>query len=130
MARILPEWITEKKWHAMCDAHMEEPVPLEQADLSKPFVYDRKYGVFPVAKGLHQIAMSLLLAWDNDLKNGVQVAEKLKLPYSHGTADYYLKNTEGTAFRSSVGKIVWAGHKDNLTEKEKDYFGRINYLFD
>lgn len=130
MARILPEWITDRKWNAMCDAHMEEPIPLEQADLSKPFVYDRKYGVFPVAKGSHQIAMSLLLAWEHDLKNGVQVAEKLNLSYSHGTADYYLKNTEGTAFLSSVGKKVSAGCKSNLTEKEKDYLGRIEYLFE
>lgn len=130
MARKLPEWITDRKWHAMCDAHMEEPIPLEQADLGKPFVYDRKYGVFPVSKGSHQVAMSLLLAWQYELKNGVLVSEKLNLSYSHGTADHYLKNTVGTAFLSSVGKSVCAGHKSNLNEKEKDFFGRITYLFD
>jgi hypothetical protein len=130
MARILPDWITNSKWDAMCNANMEEPIPLEQADLTKPFVYDRRYGVFPVPRGSHQIAMSLLLAWEHGLKNGVLVAEKLKLSYSHGTADHFLKHTEGTAFLSSVGKSICAGSKANLNEKEKDYFGRITYLFD
>lgn len=130
VARILPDWITDRKWNAMCDVNMSEPIPLEQADVSKPFIYDRKYGVFPVPNGSHQVAMSLLLAWQYDLKNGVLVAEKLKLSYSHGTADYYLKNTQGTAFLSSVGKNVCAGHKNNLTENEKEYLGRITYLFE
>lgn len=130
MSRQHAEWITDGIWWAMCDANMSDPVPLEQADLTQPFVYDRKYGVFPVSKGSHQVAMSLILAWHLGFKNGVRVAENLKLSYSDGTADHYLKNIEGTAFLSSVGKNVCAGHKTNLTEKEKDYFGKVTYLFE
>lgn len=130
MSRLLPDWITDQKWYAMCNANMGEPVPLDKADLYKPFVYDRKYGVFPVSKGNHQVAMSLLLAWQYELKNGVLVADKLNLKYSHGTADYYLKNTQGTAFMSSVGKSICAGQKSNLNETEMDYFGKVTYLFE
>lgn len=130
MALILPDWITDQMWYAMCDANMSPPVPIDQADLNKPFIYDRSYGVFSVASGSHQIAMSLLLAWKNQEKNGVRVAEKLGLSYSHGTADYYLQHIQGTAFLSSVGKRICAGKKSNLNELEKEYFGIINYLFD
>ena len=112
----------------MCDAGMSLPEPLETADLTKPFVYDRKYGVFPVIRGNHQVAMSLLLAVHKGYKNGVDASEKMGLEYSHGTADHYLVNITGTAFLSSVGKCITAGSKNNLNEKEKDYFGSISYL--
>lgn len=68
-------------WNAMCNAKMSLPSSIDQADLSKPFVYDRSYGVFFVPSGSHQVAMSLLLAWKNQEKNGVRVAEKLGLSY-------------------------------------------------
>lgn len=128
MAITRPNWITDQMWNAMCNAKMSLPVPILEADLSKPFVYDRSYGVFYVPSGSHQIAMSLLLAWNMNEKNGVRIAERLGVPYSHGTADYYLENVEGTAFLSSVGKSVIAGKKNNLNETEKDCFGNIKYL--
>lgn len=123
-----PEWITDSIWYKMCDAGMSLPEPLETADLTKPFVYDRKYGVFPVVRSNHQIAMSLLLAIHKGYKNGVDASEKMGLEYSNGTADHYLSNITGTAFLSSVGKCITAGSKNNLNEKEKDYFGSISYL--
>lgn len=46
MALILPEWITDDKWHAMCNVNMGVPEPLETADLTKPYVYDRAYCQF------------------------------------------------------------------------------------
>ncbi|MEQ1312190.1 MULTISPECIES: hypothetical protein [Acinetobacter] len=130
MAITRPDWITDQMWNAMCNAKMSLPSSIDQADLSKPFVYDRSYGVFFVPSGSHQVAMSLLLAWKNQEKNGVRVAEKLGLSYSDGTADYYLEHIQGTAFLSSVGKRICAGKKSNLNELEKEYFGIINYLFD
>ena len=130
MAITLPDWITDKMWNAMCVANMSLPLPIDQADFSRPFVYDRSYGVFFVPSGSHQAAMSLLLAWKNQEKNGVRVAEKLGLSYSDGTAYYYLEHIQGTACLSSVGKRICAVKKSNLSELEKEYFGVVNYLFD
>jgi hypothetical protein len=52
-------------WCVMCDQQMSMPVQLIDADLSIPFIYDRRYGVFPVSNGHHQNAMATILAWDN-----------------------------------------------------------------
>lgn len=130
MAFTLPDGITNRMWYQMCDCNMSLPEPLEVANLSKSFVYDRKFGVFQVPSGSHQAAMSLLLSWHHGLNNGVKVAEHLKLKYSDQTADYYLLNISGTAFLSSVGKSVYAGKINNLNEKEKDYFSNIKYIHD
>lgn len=58
---------TDEQWWAMCDAHMSLPVPLAKADLTKPFVYERRFGLFYVPFGFHHRAMSLLLAFQYDL---------------------------------------------------------------
>lgn len=100
----LPDGITDPMWWAMCDFHMDVPRPLAEADLSKPFVYERKWGVFYVPMGCHLAAMSLLLAFQHGSTDGIAVAEKLGLRFSEGTADYWLEHTAGAAFRSSVAK--------------------------
>ena len=120
---------SDKQWWKMDSANMSYPVPLAKADLSKPFVYDREFGVFYVPCGYHQSAMSLLLAFKHGCKDGVDVAEKLNLEYSSGTADYWLENTQGAAFRSSVGEKIQAGKKGNLTVIERRIFGDVQYIF-
>src|SRR5882672_2654102 len=54
--------LTGGLWNRFCDARMSFPVPLHESDLTKPFIYDRAYGVFYVAFGHHQVAMHTLLA--------------------------------------------------------------------
>lgn len=126
---IVPEF-TDPQWWAMCDANMSLPVPLAKADLTKPFVYERRFGVFYVPGGFHQTAMSLLLAFQHDLTSGVDVSEKLKLKYSDGTSEYWLTHTPGACFRSSVGKKVQAGRKGSLTVMEWRRFGDVSYVLD
>ena len=118
---------TMAQFWKMCDAQMSDPVVLGRADLTKPFVYDRRYGVFYVPMGHHQTAMSLLLAFDHGCRDGLTVANKLGLRYSHGTADHWLETVPGTAFRSSQGTAVRAGRRESLNVLERRFFGEVVY---
>lgn len=120
---------TDEQWWAMCGAQMSMPVPLHAANLTVPFVYERGFGVFYVPMGYHQQAMSTLLAFQHGLNKGVDVAEKLHLALSDGTADRWLELTPGAAFRSSVGRSVKAGKKGVLTVIERRHFGEVEYVF-
>lgn len=106
----------------MCDAGMSMPVALHEADLTRPFVYDRAYGVFFVPGGKHQIAMSLLLAWQHGCESGIDVSNKLGLEFSGGTADRWLEATAGAAFLSSVGKRIQVATGKGLTVQERRLF--------
>lgn len=120
-----------QRWKSI-DCHMSDPLPLRDLDTSRPFVYDRHYGAFYVPSGLHQGAMSLLLAWHHGLDCGTEVADKLGLEYSEETADAWLRDIPGTAFRSSVGNgKIQAGKRGNLTGTELKHFfyDDIEYLF-
>lgn len=126
--------IQDELWWAMCDAGMSFPVPLRKADLSRPFLYDRRYGVFYCGFAKHQFAMALLLAWDNGVEDFFDIDhEKLGVSQWESRrpsafADYYLENTKGTCFKSAVGKSIKAGKKGNLNGLEIDYFGMVDYL--
>lgn len=101
---------------------MGDPVPLKDADLLRPLVYDRCYGVFYVPMGLHPVAMSLLLAFQHGCDDGVDVAEKLGLEFSAGTADKWLETTPGSCFKSSVSKKVVAWRPNSLNVFERRIF--------
>jgi hypothetical protein len=126
----LPKGITEAMWWKMCDCQMELPIALDKADLSQPFIYERKWGVFYVPSGYHQAAMSLLLAFQHGLVSGVEVAKKLNLKHSEETADHWLEFTQGAAFRSSVGKKINVATTKNLSIHERRYFGEVLSLFE
>ena len=119
---------TQRQFYKMCDLNLSHPVALHEADLSRPFVYDRVWGVFYCPSGWHQGAMSLLLAWHHGCDSGVDVARKLGLKFSCGTADQWLESVPGTAFRSSVGKHVVAGHPAALNAVERRWLGPLQYV--
>lgn len=119
---------SEAQWWAMCDANMSEFYPLAKADIARPFVYQRGKGVSYVPFGQHRTAMSLLLAFHEGCARGLDVAQKLDLQYSCGTADFWLEEVLGTAFRSSVGKKVIAWNPQNLTAIERRILGEIEYI--
>ena len=126
--------LKDELWWAMCDAGMSRPVKLTKADLSKEFLYDRRYGVFYCQFGKHQFAMALLLAWDLGAENYLDI-DHSKLGISDWRsrecstfADYFLENTKGTCFKSSVGKTVKVGKRGNLSNMELDFFGCVDYL--
>ncbi|MDO9068661.1 MAG: hypothetical protein Q7W05_09430 [Deltaproteobacteria bacterium] len=130
MAIDLPTGITDEMFWRMCDCKMGRPVPLEQADLTKPFVYERRWGWFYVPSGHHQVAMTLLLAWQHRCDHPVDVAEKLGLNFSDETADYWFEHTPGAAFRSSVGKKIQVASLKGLTIQERRLFGEVCCVFE
>ena len=127
MINISP--FTDEQWHAMCSADMSMPEPLAKADLCHPFVYHRKYGVFNVPRGMHQAAMCVLWAFDNDFDRYIELSKILHLTDYSKIAEDWLVGTEGTAFRSSCSSRVIAGKKSNLNEPEKRKFGEIEFIF-
>ncbi len=121
---------TPQQWQMLVEAGAQEPQPLHLADLGLPFVYDRMIGVFHCAAGRHRLAMSLLLAFRHGCHSGIEVGEKLRLEFPDDTADRWLEETPGVAFRSSVGRKVQAGKRASLTLIEKRWLGEIEYLFE
>lgn len=121
---------TDAQWGAMCSVHLGLPEPLARADLSSPFVYDRKWGVFACPDGYHQAAMGLLLAFHHGETDRLAVAARLGLDVPYGAADHYLANTRGTAFKSSVGvRAVSTWGASSLSVVEKRLLGpAIQYL--
>lgn len=121
---------TLRQFWKMCDADMSDPVVLGRADISKPFVYDRRFGFYYVPMGRHQQAISLLLAFHLGMNSGLDAARELNVAYSSGTADHWLENIPGTAFRSSQGKRVLAGRRGNLSAYELRLLGPVEFLLD
>lgn len=121
---------TDAQWYKMCSLDMSLPVPLHHAAVSKPFVYDRKWGVFYVPNGHHQSAMALLLAFRNGFDDITKYRQALGLSTCYLTvemADQYL-TLEGTAFRSSQGSSVMAFNPQLLNHTERRLLGSITYL--
>lgn len=121
---------TPQQWQALLDAGAKEPQPLHLADLSLPFIYYRPAGVIHCGAGKHRLAMSILLAFAHGYGSGIEVGEHLGLDFPDETADRWLENTPGAAFRSSVGRKVQAGKRVHLTLIEKRWLGDVQYLFD
>ena len=120
---------TDKQWWKMCDVNLDLPEPLGRANKSRPFVYDRKWGLFHCPPGHHPAAMGLLLAFHHGMLCRLEVAEKLSLDVPYGAADYYLEHTPGTAYMSSVGvRRVRTWGKDSLNAFERRQFGALEYL--
>lgn len=129
MPRELPPGMTDEMFWGQCDCDMSDPVPLSQADLTKPFVYERRWGVFYTPPGYHQHAMGLLLAWQHACHKVIPVTEKLGIAYD-GAADYWLAHTPGAAFRSSVGKTIQVASLKGLTIQERRLFGTVCCVFE
>lgn len=116
---------TDEQWYAMCDANISLPVPLAKADLTKPFIYDRKWGLFYVPGGRHQIAAATLLAFHHGFRKAYEILELNIDNY----ADTYFETVPGTAFKSSVGtRLVRTWSPQSLTAVEKRILGPCQYL--
>ena len=121
---------SEEQYGSLCSCNCSMPVLLEKADLKIPFVYSRQYGVFYTPSGFHNLTMATLLAFSHGLTKPLTVCEPLGLKMGISVAsDYWLEHAPGAAFKSSVSDYIQAGKPKNLNEKEKDYFGKIKYIF-
>jgi len=95
------------------------------------WVYDRRYGVFNCISSAHELMMSTLLAADLGIEDITEIPPKFlgngKTDYQ-SLAGYWLINTQGTAFKSSMCKAVMVGKEGNLNDFEKSCFGDIIYI--
>lgn len=120
-------------WYSMSDAGMSLPVTLNDADLSIPFVYFRKYGVFYVSPENHHHAMALLLAWEMDCYDYLDIDNEsigIQDFFScdvHSFSDYFLEHFKGTCYMSSVNNKIRAFSSKNLNSMEIDTFYPIVY---
>jgi hypothetical protein len=130
MSMNMQNLFTDEMHQVLLWCHTDYPVALENADLTRPFVYDRKYGVFYVPMGYHQVTMSTLLAFHFGIVCPLDVAKKLKLVFPSETADYWLEHIAGTAFKSSCTKNVLVSHCSNLNTREKLFFRHITACFE
>lgn len=122
--------LTPQQLQALKETGASEAEPLHLADLSRPFVYDRAFGVFYCGAGRHRDTMSLLFAFARGYECGIDAAEELGLDFPDETADRWLEEIQGTAFRSSVGRRVQVGKRTNLTIIEKRWLGEVEYVFE
>jgi len=121
--------LSDRQFNAACELCMSEPVPLAQADLQKPFVYDRAIGVIFAPMGYHQAVMGLLQAIQMGLEDRIDAAEKLGVRDLGDVADHWLEHTPGAAFRSSVSRKIKVGTGKGLTPLERRRFGDFDALF-
>lgn len=117
-----PEWMTDSRWWRLCDCHASVPVPLATADLSKSFVYSRRWGFMYVPFGYHQMTMATLLAFEHDLRNPADLEEVLGVHDPAALAERWLRGAPGAAYRSGVAKQVLVGNPEHLTDEERALF--------
>lgn len=126
--------ITDEMNWAMVDCYVSDPVPLNEADLSKPFVYDREWGIFYVPSGYHQSVQCMLLAWRKGYPSIIDLlindpdleAEVKEKTYSSAGKYSYLADKflelQGTAMKSSIGDKLQVYSLKNLNFNEKAKF--------
>lgn len=113
--------LTESQNNRLIDTNSSGPYSFEEFDFEKPFVYTRSFGLFFVPFGYHPHTLSLFLAFENGFSDGYSMANSLNLRYGYPTAEFYLENYKGVAYKSSVGKCVLT-YKDSLNAEEKALF--------
>lgn len=119
--------ITQNRWCELVDCGAGKPKPLSTADLSKPFVYDRKFGVFHCRLS-HQMLMATLYGWHT----GIDIDDNEdNLDYGQ-LADKYLEEIPGTCFLSSMAQFnenrVTCWSKDSLNAFELGFFDKFDYI--
>jgi hypothetical protein len=121
---------SDQQLAAMSNCKMSQPIALEQADLEQSFVYERRLGLFYVPKASHQMAMSLLLAFQHSMTSGEEVASALGVDYPCGSADHWLEHTPGAAFKSSAGARIQVARFRQLSPVERRLFIGADRVFE
>ena len=123
--------LTTEQINKLIDLNISGPYEFSEFDFKKPFVYTRAFGLFFVPFGYHPHALSIFLAFENGFLDGHSAANHLKLRYGYASAEYYIENYKGVAYKSSVGKDILT-YKDSLTKEEKELFKKtglkLSYL--
>lgn len=129
--------MTEENLSLLVNHNMSRPITLERANLTKSFVYDRKFGFFYVAGGNHNIAMSFLYAMHHGFNDVHKMCEHPDFSHMKGRcsscfdeiADRYISEIEGVCFKSSVSNYILGGSPSQINRREMTFFeGRIQFL--
>lgn len=131
--------ISDLMYYEMIDKNMSDPEPLDIADLTKPFIYDRDWGVFYIRPGLHQMAMCVLYAWrhgypsiqrmlqeEPDFEKIAKINNRRSDSEYYYIAELYILELKGTAMGSSTSDYIQIGWLDNLNTEEKQIFSNQN----
>ena len=133
--------ITDEMFYTLVDLNISEPVPLKDADLDKPFVYDPEFGVFYVPPGVHVIAMATFYCWKHNqlnkfhlLRENSDLKEEIEKS-CHGINDTYQYLADKfidlgrTAMGSSLTSFILTKDLKSLNENEKRCFGNKDVRF-
>lgn len=129
--------MTEDNLSLLAKHNMSSPITLESANLTKSFVYDRKFGFFYVAGGSHNIAMSFLYAMHHGFNDIHKMFEHPDFSNMKGRgsiclgeiSDRYISEIEGVCFKSSVSNYILGGSPSHINRREMTFFeGRIQFL--
>ena len=129
--------VTDEKLYQLVDYKLSNPISLEDGNLTKSFLYDRKFGFFYVSGGNHQLAMALFFSWHKGFLNPHELyeSEEYKEIKSTGIgrfealADKYIDEIKGTCFKSSVSRYIIGGKIENFNKYEMEMFeDRIRFL--
>ena len=122
---------TDEQWYRMCDMHMCRPIPLHEADLTRPFVYYRPWGLMYVPFGYHQHAMATMFAFHHGHPDYITAGTAMDIPgyrISETLADRFLLELEGTAFQSSAAsRVITVGRPESLNTTERLLFQRNSF---
>jgi len=122
------DWESDKIWWRLCDFNASKPIPLNEADITKPFIYCRRYGLFYVGFGNHQLFMSWLYSVD---QVGLDAAGDYQYDGDYDfydLADKFLVEYDGACMQSSVGinsglRTILCDRIDNMNPTELKIFG-------
>lgn len=115
--------LTDEQWWSVSD-YCSQPVNLSTADLERPFLYVRGYGVFCIGMGYHHIMCATIYAWQNGLEfAGDGITE---LGMSIDDMAEALTKQEGVAWRSNIGKDVIYASK--ISHAERSFLHNVEYI--
>ena len=116
--------LSQEQIASLEDYKMTLPIPLKDADLGEPFIYDRRYGVFYIQGSYHLSGTAMLYAWSQGAKNSFDFLMDTGLNAGK-QSEKFLLDLEGTAVGSSVSSFIEIGRLKNLNEEEKQIFSNF-----
>ena len=123
--------VTDRQWHAMCGAGLGRPLSLQEADLDRPYCYDREYGFFGVEPAKHWSAQAFLysLHCGQDGTDWFEFGDKLFPGNLQAVGGLYMAQVPGTAYMSSIYTArPTSGFEGSLRPFELRWFNDVRYL--
>lgn len=121
--------LTDEQWWAISD-YASQPIPLRDADLTRPFLYVRGYGVFYIDMGCHQLVSALIYTWMQGKPDIFDLVDEgvLEATSCYEVAATRLTELDGVASLSNVGRDIIYASKLNYAEKTyiKEYESYIH----